>query len=296
MLDGRALHVHKPPSLTPPATTRPPRAGVGLNNSDAQILNQRAVQHTLSPVLRSAWDGRPLALLTRTAPARATAAHVSVIGHITATELRHHTTTVELANGFLNRFLLIACRRVRLLPEGGQRDPLEGSPLQRRLPAPRRRRACRRAAPRPGRTAALVGRLHPPVRARVRDRRRDQRARRSAHDPPRAPLRADRRRLRDPARAPRGRARAPRLRRPQRPLGARPHHRRTARRRDPRRAATRRRRPHAHPAARPLLPQPARRPRRPSARRAPRRRQSTRQRVLTAGRPAELWTATPRRR
>ena len=48
---------------------------------------------TLSPTLRSAWDGRPLAILTRTAPARATDAHISVIGHITQTELRRHTTT-----------------------------------------------------------------------------------------------------------------------------------------------------------------------------------------------------------
>jgi putative DNA primase/helicase len=67
---------------------------------------------TLSPTLRSAWDGRPLAILTRTAPARATDAHISVIGHITATELRHHINAVELANGLLNRFLLLGCRRV----------------------------------------------------------------------------------------------------------------------------------------------------------------------------------------
>jgi hypothetical protein len=40
--------------------------------------------NTLSPVLRSAWDGRPLALLTRTAPARASNPHLAVIGHITA--------------------------------------------------------------------------------------------------------------------------------------------------------------------------------------------------------------------
>jgi hypothetical protein len=84
---------------------------------------------TLSPTLRSAWDGRPLALLTRTAPARATSAHISIIGHITDTELRRHTTTVEIANGFLNRFLLLAVRRVRLLPEGGDPDPLKGSGL-----------------------------------------------------------------------------------------------------------------------------------------------------------------------
>src|SRR6516165_1622134 len=88
---------------------------------------------TLSPTLRSAWDGRPLALLTRTAPARATDAHISIIGHITAAELRHHTTRVELANGFLNRFVLAAVRRVRLLPEGGNSDPLKDTGLVRYL-------------------------------------------------------------------------------------------------------------------------------------------------------------------
>jgi hypothetical protein len=88
---------------------------------------------TLSPTLRSAWDGRPLAILTRTAPARASDAHISVIGHITATELRHHINPVELANGLLNRFLLLGCRRVRLLPEGGDPDPLKRTGLDRRL-------------------------------------------------------------------------------------------------------------------------------------------------------------------
>jgi hypothetical protein len=84
---------------------------------------------TLSPTLRNAWDGRPLQLLTRTAPARSTGAHVSIIGHITATELRRHTTTNELANGFLNRFVVLAVRRVRLLPEGGDPDPLKDTGL-----------------------------------------------------------------------------------------------------------------------------------------------------------------------
>jgi hypothetical protein len=88
---------------------------------------------TLSPTLRSAWDGRPLAILTRTAPARASGAHISLIGHITATELAHHTGAVELANGLLNRFLFFACRRVALLPEGGKVNPLAGTGLDRRL-------------------------------------------------------------------------------------------------------------------------------------------------------------------
>jgi hypothetical protein len=90
---------------------------------------------TLSPTLRSAWDGRPLAILTRTSAARATQAHIALIGHITQQELRRYTTHVELANGYLNRILIIACRRQRLLPEGGQHDPLAGTGLTRLLAA-----------------------------------------------------------------------------------------------------------------------------------------------------------------
>jgi hypothetical protein len=90
---------------------------------------------TLSPTLRSAWDGRPLAILTRTAPARATSAHVAVIGHITQHELRRHITSTELANGYLNRIVIVACRRQRLLPDGGHHDPLAGTGLERLLAA-----------------------------------------------------------------------------------------------------------------------------------------------------------------
>ena len=40
--------------------------------------------NTLSPVLRDAWDGKPvLGTLTKASPTRATNAHVSVIGHST---------------------------------------------------------------------------------------------------------------------------------------------------------------------------------------------------------------------
>ena len=90
---------------------------------------------TLSPTLRSGWDGRPLAILTRTAPARASTAHIAVIGHITQHELRRYATSLELANGFINRVLLIACRRQRLLPDGGDPDPLAETGLDRLLAA-----------------------------------------------------------------------------------------------------------------------------------------------------------------
>ena len=91
--------------------------------------------NTLSPVLRQAWDGRPLAVLTKSSPARASRAHVALVGHITAAELTANLSAVEAANGFLNRFVFVACRRRRLLPEGGDPDPLAGSGLDKALGA-----------------------------------------------------------------------------------------------------------------------------------------------------------------
>jgi hypothetical protein len=98
----------------------------------ARVLSGRELG-SLSPVLREAWDGEDLETLTRNSPLRATEAHLALIGHITATELRHCSTTISIANGFLNRFLFVACRRTRLLPEGGDEDPLGGTGLKDRL-------------------------------------------------------------------------------------------------------------------------------------------------------------------
>jgi hypothetical protein len=129
--EGLVWHVRDPAGHDPGITDR--RLLV-IEPEFASVLKAaNRDQSTLSPVLRSAWDGRPLALLTRTAPARATDAHISLIGHITQTELQHHARAVELANGFMNRFVLVACRRVRLLPDGGHPDPLAGSGLPARL-------------------------------------------------------------------------------------------------------------------------------------------------------------------
>jgi hypothetical protein len=50
-------------------------------------------------------------------------------------EIAHHTSALEAANGFLNRFLFIACRRHRLLPDGGHPDPLAGTGIDSRLGA-----------------------------------------------------------------------------------------------------------------------------------------------------------------
>ena len=75
--------------------------------------------NTLSTVLRSAWDTGKLSTLVKNNPARATGAHISVVGHITREELRRLLTATESANGFGNRFLWLLVKRSKTLPEGG---------------------------------------------------------------------------------------------------------------------------------------------------------------------------------
>ncbi|MEO5753428.1 MAG: hypothetical protein ABIR38_01845, partial [Chthoniobacterales bacterium] len=76
--------------------------------------------NTLSPVIRAAWDGAQLRTLVKNNPARATDAHISIIGHITRDELRRLLSQTEAANGFANRFCWLAVKRSKCLPEGGQ--------------------------------------------------------------------------------------------------------------------------------------------------------------------------------
>jgi hypothetical protein len=87
--------------------------------------------NTLSALMRQAWDGHDLRVLTKNSPAKATGAHISVIGHITADELRRYLDATEAANGFGNRFLWVCVKRSKLLPDGGGVPHLE--PLKARL-------------------------------------------------------------------------------------------------------------------------------------------------------------------
>ncbi len=89
--------------------------------------------NTLSPTIRNAWDSGDLQTLTKNSPARATGAHISIIGHITRDELLRHLDTTEAGNGFANRFLWVCVRRSKLLPEGGRIDQATEAALVERL-------------------------------------------------------------------------------------------------------------------------------------------------------------------
>lgn len=74
--------------------------------------------NTLLPRLREAWDGSVLQTLT-IRPRVASDTHITVIGHITPTELRSKLSEAERAGGTMNRFLPVMSRRSKRLPDGG---------------------------------------------------------------------------------------------------------------------------------------------------------------------------------
>jgi hypothetical protein len=89
----------------------------------ARVLTVMGRQgNTLSPVLRDAWDVGDLRVMTKGA-AVASGAHISVVGHITSEELQRELDDTEAVNGFANRFIWLAVRRSKLLPNP---DPFEG--------------------------------------------------------------------------------------------------------------------------------------------------------------------------
>jgi hypothetical protein len=67
--------------------------------------------NTLGPILRSISDDGNLDNMSKTHPERATGAHVSILGHITPEELVAKLTSVDMVNGFANRFMLAHVQR-----------------------------------------------------------------------------------------------------------------------------------------------------------------------------------------
>jgi hypothetical protein len=78
----------------------------------------------LSPVLRQAWDGIDLSVLTKS-PTFAKAPHVSIVGHVTLEELRTKLTETDQFNGFGNRFLCALVVRSQVLANGGSPDQVK---------------------------------------------------------------------------------------------------------------------------------------------------------------------------
>lgn len=85
--------------------------------------------NTLSPTLRQAWGRGDLRSLTKNSPAQATGAHITVLAHGVAEEIRRYLVESEIAGGTANRFLWVCVRRSQLLPFGGNVTPELLTPL-----------------------------------------------------------------------------------------------------------------------------------------------------------------------
>jgi hypothetical protein len=89
--------------------------------------------NTLSEVLRRGFDGINQQILTRNTPIKATAPHISLLGHITEEELRRELTETQQANGFANRHLFFCVMRSKLLPHGGTLEESQVNDLVQRI-------------------------------------------------------------------------------------------------------------------------------------------------------------------
>jgi hypothetical protein len=87
--------------------------------------------NTLSATMRQAWESGHLRVLTKTTPAKATGAHISILANISPEELQRELTRTDVANGFANRFLWCCARRSKCLPDGGS---LRDGDINRHIP------------------------------------------------------------------------------------------------------------------------------------------------------------------
>jgi hypothetical protein len=78
--------------------------------------------NVLTAVLRQAFDSGDLRVMTKT-PAKATGAHISILGMVTKDELARELSSTDLVNGLANRFVFQMVRRSKRLPDGGRVPP-----------------------------------------------------------------------------------------------------------------------------------------------------------------------------
>lgn len=87
----------------------------------ASVLKQAQRDgNTLSQVLRDAWDSNDLQTMTKANPVKVSKPIVSIIGHITQTELVKTMSYNDSKNGFSNRFLFIKALADKRLPDPKQ--------------------------------------------------------------------------------------------------------------------------------------------------------------------------------
>jgi len=112
----------------------PDKRALVIESEFASVLRVMARDgNTLSAIIRNAWDGKNLKTMTKNSPAKATEAHISIIGHITRNELLRYLDNTECGNGFANRFLWACVKRSKVLPEGGKVSEFDMASLAQKV-------------------------------------------------------------------------------------------------------------------------------------------------------------------
>ena len=77
--------------------------------------------NSLSETIRDGWDNKPkLGTMTKATPMTATKPFISLIAHVTRADLSLYLNDVSISNGFANRIMFCATKRVRLLEDPGR--------------------------------------------------------------------------------------------------------------------------------------------------------------------------------
>jgi hypothetical protein len=95
----------------------------------ARLLRVMSREHsTLSSIIRQSYDTDQLRVMT-VKSYKATNTHISIIGHITAPELKKNLSEIDMANGFANRFLFAMTKRMKMMPEPSNLDQRDRNDL-----------------------------------------------------------------------------------------------------------------------------------------------------------------------
>jgi hypothetical protein len=132
--DPRYMRTKIPDSKPPEFEDREVDPGVGdkrLLVNEGELAGPLAAMqrdgNKLSETIRDAFDSNDLRSMTKRDKTSASNPHISIIGNITPQELSMQMKTVNMFNGFANRFLWAASERSKTLPEDGDWEKLERS-------------------------------------------------------------------------------------------------------------------------------------------------------------------------
>lgn len=81
------------------------------------LISMKREGNKLSTTIRDAYDSKNLSTLSKNNSVKSTNPHISLIAHITVEELRYLLNSVDVFNGFGNRFLITYIKSDKILPE-----------------------------------------------------------------------------------------------------------------------------------------------------------------------------------